>query len=137
MRRCPVPPGGARTNHRGPRRRAGGQNPAREDRRSRPWSPTPSSFRRTLHAAYDPAVALEMVYTWVADVGVPAVAAAVVAADGIRNLRRAGDARPDSLFALASLTKPIVALAAMVAVEEGSIELDAPAGRHLPQYRSG
>jgi CubicO group peptidase (beta-lactamase class C family) len=82
-------------------------------------------------------VALEMVDTWVADVGVPAVAAAVVAADGIRDLRRAGDARPDSLFALASLTKPIVALAAMVAVEEGSIELDAPAGRHLPQYRSG
>ena len=41
-----------------------------------------------------------------------------------------------SLFALASLTKPIVALAALVAVEEGALELDAPAWRRmLPAYR--
>jgi CubicO group peptidase (beta-lactamase class C family) len=77
-----------------------------------------------------------MVDTWVANEGVPAVAAAVVGPEGIRDARFAGGARPDSLFALASLTKPLVALAAMVAVEEGAIELDAPIGDHLPQYRA-
>ncbi len=46
--------------------------------------------------------------------------------------RFAGDAGERSLFALASLTKPVVALAALVAVEEGVLELDAPACALLP-----
>jgi CubicO group peptidase (beta-lactamase class C family) len=65
---------------------------------------------------------------------VPAVAAAVVGREGIREQRTAGAARADSLFALASLTKPLVALAVMVAAEEGSIDLDAPVADHLPAY---
>lgn len=36
-------------------------------------------------------------------------------------------------FALASLTKPLVAAAALVAAEEGSVELDAPVSEHVPQ----
>jgi CubicO group peptidase (beta-lactamase class C family) len=67
---------------------------------------------------------------------VPAVAAAVVGSAGILEQRTAGSARPDSLFALASLTKPMVALAVMVAAEEGSIDLDAPVAEHLPAYRT-
>jgi CubicO group peptidase (beta-lactamase class C family) len=67
---------------------------------------------------------------------VPAVAAAVVTASGVQELRCAGDAGESSLFALASLTKPLVALAAMVAAEEGAIDLDAPVGEHLPAFRS-
>ncbi len=67
---------------------------------------------------------------------VPAVAAAVVGRAGILEQRTAGAARPDSLFALASLTKPLVALAVMVAAEEGSIDLDAPVAEHLPSYRT-
>ena len=53
--------------------------------------------------------------------------------------RRGPQARrePDSLFALASLTKPIVALAVLVAVEEGALDLDAPVGRHLAAYAAG
>jgi CubicO group peptidase (beta-lactamase class C family) len=77
-------------------------------------------------------VALEMVDMWGERARVPAVAAAAVGPDGVREARSAGDARPDSLFALASLTKPLVALAALVAVEEGALGLDEPAGRHLP-----
>ncbi|HLS78137.1 MAG TPA: serine hydrolase domain-containing protein [Nocardia sp.] len=52
-----------------------------------------------------------------------------------------GDA--DRVFALASVTKPLVAYAALVAVEEGAIELDQPAGppgatvRHLLAHASG
>ena len=57
-------------------------------------------------------------------------------ATAIREQRAAGAAGPDSLFALASLTKPLVALAVMVAAEEGSIDLDAPVAAHLPAYRT-
>ena len=82
-------------------------------------------------------MALEVVDTWGDRARVPAVAAAAVGPDGVREARSAGDARPDSLFALASLTKPLVALAALVAVEEGALGLDEPAGRHLLAYASG
>ena len=65
----------------------------------------------------------------------PGVAVAVVGRSGVEDTHVAGIAEADSLFALASLTKPIVAIAALVAAEEGTIELDAPVGDHLPQYR--
>jgi CubicO group peptidase (beta-lactamase class C family) len=39
---------------------------------------------------------------------------------------------PGTRFALASLTKPLVALAALVAVEEGLAELDQPLAEHVP-----
>lgn len=66
-------------------------------------------------------------------------AAAVIAPHGV--LATHGDiARP---FRLASVTKPLVARAVQVAVEEGAIELDTPAGppgatvRHLLAHASG
>ena len=42
-----------------------------------------------------------------------------------------GEATEDSRFALASLTKPIVAAACLVAWEEGALEPDAPLSEHL------
>lgn len=81
-------------------------------------------------------MALELIDEWVAAGDAPAVAAAVVGPDGVRETRLAGAAREDSLFALASLTKPVVALAVMVAAEEGALDLDAPAAEHLPAYRT-
>jgi CubicO group peptidase (beta-lactamase class C family) len=77
-----------------------------------------------------------MIDTWVAEGDVPAAAAAVVGPEGIRESRVAGAAGADSLFALASLTKPLVAVAVLVAAEEGSIDLDAPVAEHLQQYRA-
>jgi CubicO group peptidase (beta-lactamase class C family) len=82
-------------------------------------------------------VALEILDTWGERAGVPAVAAAVVGPEGVRETRTAGEARASSLFALASLTKPLVALAILIAIEEGALELDEPAGRHLATYASG
>jgi CubicO group peptidase (beta-lactamase class C family) len=82
-------------------------------------------------------VTLEMVDTWQETAGVPAVAAAIVGPEGVRETRLAGEADPESLFALASLTKPAVALAALVALEEGAFALDEPVGRHLAAYASG
>lgn len=42
----------------------------------------------------------------------------------------------DSIFRIASMTKPIVAAAVMMLVEEGRIALDEPVGRWLPELAS-
>ena len=48
--------------------------------------------------------------------------------------RAAGDAmKPDSIFRIYSMTKPIVNVAAMMLVEEGRLRLDDPVSKHLPQ----
>lgn len=79
--------------------------------------------------------ALEVLSDW----PVPAVAAAVVGPAGV--LATHGDV--DRRFALASVTKPLVARAVHVAIEEGAVELDTPAGpagstvRHLLAHTSG
>lgn len=75
----------------------------------------------------------------IADWPVPAAAAAVIGPTGV--LATHGDI--EQVFALASVTKPLVARAAQIAVEEGVIDLDAAAGppgstiRHLLAHASG
>lgn len=88
-----------------------------------------------------PMQSLEMIENW----PVPDAAASVV---------RIGAGSPDPVvagsygpverrFALASVTKPLAAYAALLAVEEGAVELDEPAGpegstvRHLLAHTSG
>ena len=74
-----------------------------------------------------------------ADWPVPAAAAAVIGPDGVL----AGYGDTGRVFALASVTKPLVARAVQVAVEEGVFDLDTPAGppgatiRHLLAHASG
>ena len=75
----------------------------------------------------------------IADWPVPAASAAVVGRGGV--LARYGDMAAE--YRLASVTKPLVARAAQVAVEEGVVDLDTPAGppgstvRHLLAHASG
>jgi CubicO group peptidase (beta-lactamase class C family) len=67
----------------------------------------------------------------------PAAALAVGDADGeIRSEAFAakGEIRTDSLFFLASVTKPIFATAFMQLVESGAIDLDAPIVRYIPEF---
>jgi len=79
--------------------------------------------------------ALDAVQSW----PVGSAAAAVVGPDGV--LETTGEV--DAAYALASVTKPLVALAVLVAVEEGALGLDDPAGppgstvRHLLAHASG
>lgn len=79
--------------------------------------------------------ALRQIDTWGAD----HAAAAVVRPEG--TLARHGDAA--YVFRWASITKPAAALAVLVAVEEGVVDLDEPAGpegatlRHLLAHASG
>ncbi|WP_431236507.1 serine hydrolase domain-containing protein [Mycolicibacterium aichiense] len=75
----------------------------------------------------------------IADWPVSAASAAVVGATGV--LAEFGDVTHQ--FRLASVTKPLAARAAQVAIEEGVVELDTPAGppgstvRHLLSHASG
>ena len=79
--------------------------------------------------------ALEQIREW----PVRHAAAGVVDVHGVAGAE--GDL--DRVFALASVTKPLAAYAVLVAVEEGAIELDQPAGppgstvRHLLAHTSG
>jgi CubicO group peptidase (beta-lactamase class C family) len=41
----------------------------------------------------------------------------------------------DSIFRIASLTKPIIAVAAMILVEEGKLDLAAPVSQYLPEFK--
>jgi beta-lactamase class C len=94
--------------------------------------------------------ALDLAERWVSDGRVPGVAACVVRSGGIvaeryagvRDRRSGDPVQPDTLFALASLTKPLVASAVLVAVEEGLLDLDEEvrdgfALRHLLSHCSG
>lgn len=79
---------------------------------------------------------LRMIENW----PVPNAAAAVIRADGTV----AGTHGPTGRrFPLASVTKPLAAYAVLVALEEGAVELDEPAGpsgstvRHLLAHTSG
>jgi CubicO group peptidase (beta-lactamase class C family) len=50
-------------------------------------------------------------------------------------LGQPGGVTPDTLFHMASVTKPFVATAIMQLVEEGKIALDDPAAKYLPYFR--
>jgi len=79
---------------------------------------------------------LDLISEWPVD-----RAAAAVVTRGGGTVASTGDL--DAVFPLASVTKLLVAYAALVAVEEGAIELDQPAGppgstvRHLLAHASG
>lgn len=71
----------------------------------------------------------------------PVQTASVGVADGARILGAAGD--PDWVYGIASVSKLFTSYAALVAIEEGTLALDAPAGpdgstvRHLLAHASG
>ena len=43
--------------------------------------------------------------------------------------------KPDAIFWIASMTKPVTSVAAMMLVEDGKLELDAPVSQYLPQLK--
>src|SRR5215204_3865924 len=89
------------------------------------------------------AQALSQIDEWVGAHGVPGVGAAVWSGGEIVADRYAGEARPgtpvasETLFALASVTKPVTAATFMTLVDDGAISLDEPVGRLIPEFRAG
>jgi CubicO group peptidase (beta-lactamase class C family) len=64
----------------------------------------------------------------------------VVLHRGFGRLSRANDAapvQPDSVYLLASITKPVTGCAVMMLVERGSVALNDPVNRYLPDFRGG
>jgi CubicO group peptidase (beta-lactamase class C family) len=86
---------------------------------------------------------LSQIDEWIGAHGVPGVGAAVWSGGQIVADRYAGEARPgvsvasETLFPLASVTKPISAATFMTLVDDGAISLDEPVGRLLPEFRAG
>lgn len=72
---------------------------------------------------------------------IPAVAAVVATADkitysgafGTRDAASGMGVKPDSIFAIASMTKAITATAALQLVERGKLTLTEPVSKHLPE----
>ena len=54
-------------------------------------------------------------------------------AHGVLALRHAAPMRRDSIFRIASMTKPITAVAALILIEECVLRLDEPVDRWLPE----
>lgn len=53
---------------------------------------------------------------------------------GYANVEKQVPLRPDSIFRIASMTKPVVAVAAMICYERGCFQLDDPLSAHLPEF---
>ena len=58
---------------------------------------------------------------------------ALLSRDGETQVETAGGADPDTIFRLASMSKPVVAVAALVLVEECALRLDDPVDEYLPE----
>lgn len=57
-----------------------------------------------------------------------------LAADGWADLASQTPLRTDALFSVASMTKPVTAVAVMMLVEEGKLTLDDPVSKYLPEF---
>jgi len=73
---------------------------------------------------------------------IPAVTAVVATADkityqgafGTRDSVSGVKVAPDSIFAIASMTKAVTSVAAMQLVEQGKLKLDEPVAKHFPEF---
>lgn len=61
----------------------------------------------------------------------------IVALDavGLADIEARREMRPDTLFAIASMTKPITATAVMILVDEGKLSLDDRVAKHVPAFK--
>lgn len=77
------------------------------------------------------------------DLGVPGMAVVVVERDrivhletfGERDVERGLPVTPDTMFYIASATKPFVAMGLVALVDDGKVDLDEPVVRYLPRFR--
>jgi beta-lactamase class C len=87
--------------------------------------------------------ALRLVDEWIGPQGPEGVGAAVwhrgeiVAEHAVGEAKPGEPVTPETLFALASVTKPISAATVMSLVDRGGVSLDEPVGRLLPEFRAG
>ncbi|MFM9105294.1 MAG: serine hydrolase domain-containing protein [Chloroflexota bacterium] len=89
------------------------------------------------------AAALQQIDGWIGTQGAAGVGAAVWRGGGIAAERYAGEAPPgvavseQTIFPLASVTKPVVAAGIVSLAEAGAFSLDEAAARFVPEFRAG
>src|SRR3984893_7115780 len=54
---------------------------------------------------------------------------------GCQDRQKRSPMKPDSIFRIASITKPITSVALMTLVEEGKIQIDDPLSLYLPEFK--
>lgn len=87
--------------------------------------------------------ALALIDEWVGPQGAPGVGAAIwhngaIVAERYQGMASAeAPVERETLFPLASVTKPIAAATVMTLVEAGELSLDEPVGRLVPEFRAG
>ena len=59
-----------------------------------------------------------------------------VSVHGVMDLESRRPMRDDTLFRIASMTKPIVGVGVMLMVEENKLRLDDPVSRYVPEFRN-
>jgi CubicO group peptidase (beta-lactamase class C family) len=60
---------------------------------------------------------------------------AYLRAVGFRDQARTSPLQPDAIFWIASMTKPVTSVAAMMLIEEGKLDLAAPAEQYIPELK--
>lgn len=55
---------------------------------------------------------------------------------GLADLATKQPMRPDTMFAIASMTKPITSTALMMLVDEGKVSLDDPISKYVPEFKN-
>ena len=61
---------------------------------------------------------------------------AYLRAAGFRDLAKTSPLQSDAIFWIASMTKPVTSVAAMILVEEGKLDLAAPVHQYLPEFKN-
>jgi CubicO group peptidase (beta-lactamase class C family) len=61
---------------------------------------------------------------------------AYLEAVGFQDNARTIPMKPDAIFWIASMTKPVTSVAAMMLVEQGKLDLDAPVSQYLPELKA-
>lgn len=90
----------------------------------------------------EPAVLARLADDWRVAVNVPGLSAAVVQSDtvvwaqglGFADVEQQTPVRPESVFRLASISKPITAVAVMQLVERGLVGLEEPIQKYVPTF---
>lgn len=54
---------------------------------------------------------------------------------GLANIEENRPMKPDTLFAIASMTKPVTATAVMILKDEGKLSLDDPISKYVPEFK--
>jgi serine beta-lactamase-like protein LACTB len=106
------------------------------------WSAAPAAEQLRLVADRDVVALARLVDDARVALGTPGLAAAVVVGDtvawsqgfGLADVEQNAPVRPESVFRIASISKPIAATAVLQLVERGLVSLEDPIQRYVPSF---